>query len=283
MMVLDTPPAKEENWGVQLSDFPHNLNVCVADSINPAGEMFVNYMDYSPDQVTSMFTDGQMEIVNQTLEGDELNYPFRRYLWSQENLEKTGTTNGYKGESCNKKPDFIENYGNNTNCLGELNVLKGNKNIFMNISSLTWDWGDGNTTNTTNIPQYTYDDAGTYDVTLTVVYTDDVTSKSYSMDDVTPGYTSLETITETKILEGTLEELNVSVNTNITLHLDDSNYSVTLDTLFYRGEYEETYYLNTTMNLHVTLVLQKKTLSLYFLFQLLIQMILINIVLRVQF
>ena len=42
-----------------------------------------------------------------------------------------------------KSPDFIENYGNNTNCLGELNVLKGNKNIFTNVSSVTWDWGDG--------------------------------------------------------------------------------------------------------------------------------------------
>ena len=253
--VADTPPAKEENWGVQLSDFPHNLNVCVADSINPAGEMFVNYMDYSPDQVTSMFTDGQMEIVNQTLEGDELNYPYRRYLWSQENLEKTGTTNGYRGEPCNKKPDFIENYSNNTNCLGELNVLKGNKNIFSNISSLTWEWGDGSTSSTTNSPQHTYTAAGTYDVTLNVVYTDDVTSKSYSIDDVSPGYTSLETVTETKILEGTLEELNAVNATNITLHLDDSNYSVTLDTLFYRGEYVETYYLahyESTCNTSVT-------------------------------
>ena len=138
--------------------FPHNLNVCVADSINIFnGSNVCQLYGLFSDQVTSMFTDGQMEIVNQTLEGDELNYPYRRYLWSQENLEKTGTTNGYKGESCNKKPDFIENYGNNTNCLGELNVLKGNKNIFTNISSLTWDWGDGNTTNTTNGPQYTYD------------------------------------------------------------------------------------------------------------------------------
>ena len=95
--------------------------------------MFVNYMDYSPDQVTSMFTDGQMEIVNQTLEGDDQNYPFRRYLWSQANLELTGTYDGYVG-GFKKSPDFIENYGNNTNCLGELNVLKGNKNIFTNVS-----------------------------------------------------------------------------------------------------------------------------------------------------
>ena len=102
------------------------------------------------------------------------------------------------------------------------------------------------------VPQHTYD-AGTYDVSLTLVYIDDVTSKSLSIDDVKPGYTSLETITETKILEGTLEELNSLISTNITLHLDDSNYSVTLDTLFYRGEYEETYYL-TTMNLHVILL-----------------------------
>ena len=64
--------------------------------------MLITWIIHS-DQVTSMFTDGQMEIVNQTLEGDELNYPYRRYLWSQENLEKTGTTNGYRGEPCNKK------------------------------------------------------------------------------------------------------------------------------------------------------------------------------------
>ena len=48
---------------------------------------------------------------------------------------------------------------------------------------------------------------------------------------------------ETKFIEGTLDELNALNATNIELFLDDSNYSVTLDTLFYRGEYQETYYL----------------------------------------
>ncbi|MGY8989186.1 MAG: M43 family zinc metalloprotease [Flavobacteriales bacterium] len=241
--VYDTPVAKEENWGVTINQFPYNLNVCIVDTINPAGEMFMNYMDYSDDNVMSLFTDGQMVIVNQTLEGDEENYPFRRYLWSEENLTKTGTANGYEGTSCHKKTNFIEKYGNTTNCLGDVSVNQGNKNIFTGSTSVVWDWGDGNTSTSSNTPQHTYSAAGTYDVSLTIEYVDDVVAKSWSMNDVVPGYTNLETITETLIIEGTMEELNAVNATNITLHLDDSNYSVTLDTLFHRGEYEETYYL----------------------------------------
>ena len=241
--VRDTPTAKEANGGVVTSEFPYNLNVCVADTINPAGEMFMNYMDYSDDNVMSLFTDGQMEIVNQTLVGDEENYPFRRYLWSAENLEKTGVANGTEGESCNKNANFTEEYGNVTNCVGDLTVLNGNKNIFTNITDLTWDWGDGSSTSTNNNPQHYYTVAGTYDVSMSIEYTDDVVAKSYSMDDVESGYTSLETITDVLMIEGTMEELNSVNATNITLHLDDSNYHVTLDTLFFRGDYEETYYL----------------------------------------
>jgi len=223
--IRDTPTAKEENWGVTISQFPYNLNVCVADTINPAGEMFMNYMDYSDDNVMSLFTDGQIEVVNQTLEGDEENYPFRRYLWSAENLDLTGTANGYQGEACNKEADFIEDYGNTTNCLGGLTDLVGNKNIFTDITSLTWSWGDGATSSTTNSPQHTYTSAGTYDVTMSVVYTDDVVAKSYSMDDVQSGYTSLETITETKIIEGTMAELNAVNATNINLYMDLDSFS----------------------------------------------------------
>jgi len=224
--IKDTPTAKEENWGVVVSDFPYHLNVCVADTINPSGEMFMNYMDYSDDAVQSMFTDGQMKIVNQTLEGDEENYPFRRYLWSSENLILTGTTNGYEGEACKKETNFIEKYGNVTNCVGDVSVLDGNKNIFTNITSLTWNWGDGETSITSNSPQHTYSSAGTYDVTMSIVYTDDVVSKSYSIDDVEPGYTSLETITEILMIEGTMEELETVNAYNAVLYMDLDSFSV---------------------------------------------------------
>ena len=50
------------------ADFPYHVGFhlwlwgCVADSLNPAGEMFVNYMDYSSDAHVTMFTKGQNEV-----------------------------------------------------------------------------------------------------------------------------------------------------------------------------------------------------------------------------
>ena len=35
--------------------------------MNWAG-VFMNYMDYTPDQFTTMFTKGQVEVINETLE-----------------------------------------------------------------------------------------------------------------------------------------------------------------------------------------------------------------------
>jgi len=246
--VYDTPVAKEANWGVQVSDFPYNLNVCEADTINPAGEMFMNYMDYADDNVTSLFTDGQVDIMNQTLVGDiSGNIGFRRYIWSDENIQNTGTSDGFIASPCNKKPNFIEQYGNTTNCIGDINSFKGNKNIFPG-STITWDFGDGNTSSGDNTPQHEYTNPGIYDVTMTITYADNTVSKAYSMDDIQAGYDNLETIIETKIIEGTMEELNAVNATNIVLVLDDGNHSIELDTLFFRGEYEETYYLATYNN-----------------------------------
>ena len=242
--IFDTPVAKEENWNVPISAFPYNLNVCEADSINPAGEMFMNYMDYSDDNVMSLFTDGQVMKMNETLEGTETEYAFRKFLWSDSNLTLTGTADGFVGDPCTKEVDFIEQYGNTTTCVDDISSFKGNKNIFPSNASLVWDFGDGNTNSGDNTPNHSYTEDGIYDVTLTIEYDDVIVAKAYSIDDIQPGHDGpIETITETKIIEGTLEELNEVNATNITLHLDDSNYSIDLDTLFFRGEYQETYYL----------------------------------------
>lgn len=103
--VKDTPPARGPNYGINLSDFPYHVGLatpppitgawgCVADSLNPAGEMFVNYMDYSDDAAVTMFTKDQNSIMDFTLDGayDEntglSGIGFREYMWSAENIEK---------------------------------------------------------------------------------------------------------------------------------------------------------------------------------------------------
>jgi hypothetical protein len=223
--IHDTPAAKEENWGVPVSAFPYNLNTCEADSINPSGEMFMNYMDYSDDNVMSLFTDAQVVKINETLEGTPEQIPYRKYLWSEENVANTGTANGFVATACNKNPEFFEEY-TTTPCLGDLNAFKGNKNIFTNITDITWDFGDGNS-NTTgdNTPQYTYSSAGVYDVSLSITYTDDIVTKAFSMDDIESGYTSLETINETKWIEGTMEELNAVNAYDPILYMDLDSFS----------------------------------------------------------
>ncbi|MBE51156.1 MAG: hypothetical protein CMP51_05650 [Flavobacteriales bacterium] len=246
--VYDTPVSKEENWGVPVSAFPYNLNVCVADSINPAGEMFMNYMDYSDDAVMSLFTEGQVAIMNETLETDaQGDIGFRRYIWSDENIANTGTGDGFIPSSCQKEAEFFEQYGNTTNCLGDLTALKGNKNIFPN-STISWDFGDGNTSNGDNTPQHTYSIPGQYDVSINITYNDNVVAKAYDMNDIQAGYDDLQTVVETKIIEGTMSELDAVNASNIELVLDVGDFSIDLDTLFYRGEYQETYYLATYNN-----------------------------------
>ena len=54
--IFDTPPAREANYGVSFNNFPYHVGLqnqgCIADSMNWAGEMFMNYMDYTPDQLS---------------------------------------------------------------------------------------------------------------------------------------------------------------------------------------------------------------------------------------
>lgn len=60
--VDDTPPQKEPNYGHPT--FPH-----ISCNNGPNGDMFMNFLDYTDDAVTCMFTKGQVLRMHQTLQG----------------------------------------------------------------------------------------------------------------------------------------------------------------------------------------------------------------------
>ena len=61
-LVPDTPPAEDANYNKPT--FPH-----ISCSNGPAGDMFVNYMDYVDDDTMFMFTSGQVSRMHATLDG----------------------------------------------------------------------------------------------------------------------------------------------------------------------------------------------------------------------
>ncbi|MDB9809333.1 zinc-dependent metalloprotease, partial [Flavobacteriales bacterium] len=270
--VKDTPAAREPNFGINLSDFPYHVGFmsqgCVADSLNPAGEMFVNYMDYSSDAHVTMFTKGQNEVMNETLEGiyDEdagaSGIGFREYMWSAENIALTGVADGFITPICNQNTDFVSSSGKYSMCLGENIVLKGNKTQFPSgtVSSMIWDYGDGNTDNSNaNLVAHTYSSAGSYNLSLTIEYNETTQARASNLSDLDLlNATSYDSIIETLIIQGTQSELVAAGATNINLHLDDDGYSINSywengvyypDTLFYRGDLEQityiAYYINS--------------------------------------
>lgn len=270
--VKDTPAAREPNFGINLSDFPYHVGFmsqgCVADSLNPAGEMFVNYMDYSSDAHVTMFTKGQNEVMNETLEGiyDEdagtSGIGFREYMWSAENIALSGVADGFITPICNQNTDFVSSSGKYSMCLGENIVLKGNKTQFPSgtVSSMIWDYGDGNTDNSNaNLVAHTYSSAGSYNLSLTIEYNETTEARASNLSDLDLlNATSYDSIIETLIIQGTESELVAAGASNISLHLDDDGYSVNSywengvyypDTLFYRGDLEQityiAYYINS--------------------------------------
>ena len=245
--VKDTPPAREPNFGINMNHFPYHVGLappagqtgawgCIADSLNPAGEMFVNYMDYSNDADVTMFTKGQNAIMNEVLDGiyDEETQTsgvgFREYMWSNENISLTGTADGYMTPTCTQEATFNVIGGSSSICAGESILLKGNKTMFGtgNVSSMTWDFGDGNTDNSgENFLAHDYISTGSYDVTLTIEYNEMTEARASSLADLDiSNATSYDSITSTLIAQGTLAELEAVNATNIDLHLDVDSFSI---------------------------------------------------------
>jgi hypothetical protein len=255
--VADTPPQRYSNgFGDNpgplptTSSFPYHVGLqnqgCIADSLNWAGEMFMNYMDYTSNQYRVMFSQGQMDLMNSTLEGEDGGIGFREYMWQEDNLIKTGTMEGAVPPSCNKQADFSEGFGNTSICLGEDAWLKSNKSMFgSSMTSLTWDLGDGTTSNVENNLLYEYNQAGTYDVSLTINY-DEITfatSESLSSLDLTNA-SSIDSSITTAMVQGTQSELNAMNASNITSHdIDSLGVFWSIEgTTFYRGEIENKSY-----------------------------------------
>jgi hypothetical protein len=245
--VKDTPPAREPNYGINLSDFPYHVGLvnpstglvpwgCVADSLSPAGEMFVNYMDYSSDAHVTMFTKGQNEVMNETLDGlnDEESgisgTGFREYMWSDENIALTGVADGFKTPVCNQNTDFVSSSGKYLMCLGENIVLRGNETQFPagTVTSMVWDYGDGITDNTNaNLVAHTYSSAGSYDVSLTIEYDETTEARASNLSDLNLiDATSYDSIIETLIVQGSESELVALGASNISLHIDNEGYSI---------------------------------------------------------
>ena len=265
--VKDTPPARDPNFGVNLSDFPYhvgNIGIgagCLGDSMNWAGEMFVNYMDYSSDPDVTMFTIDQNAIMNTTLDGsyDESTgvsgIGFREYMWSTENVANTGTGDGFKVPTCTQEASFVVTTGASSLCQGEALIFKGNKTMFGtgNVSSFVWDFGDGTSDNSgNNLVSNTYNSVGSFDVTLTIVYNETTEARASSLADLDiTTASSYDSIVENLIVQGTQAELNALGATNIIeITLDSLGlYWGINDSSYFRGYLEKVtyvaYYQNT--------------------------------------
>ena len=248
--VADTPPQRYSNgFGDNpgplptTNSFPYHVGLqnqgCIADSLNWAGEMFMNYMDYTDDQYCTMFSEGQVDVFNITLDGEDGGLGYREYMWQEENLIATGTNEGAVPPSCNKQADFQEGFGNSSVCLGEEVWFKSNKSMFgSSITSVLWDLGDGNTSTIENNYLHDYSQSGVYDVSLTINYNEEtqVSSDNLSSLDLANA-SSYDSTTAPIIVQGTQSELNDMNASNITSHpIDSLGVYFGLDgTTFYRG------------------------------------------------
>ena len=255
--VADTPPQRYSNgFGDNpgplptTNSFPYHVGLqnqgCIADSLNWAGEMFMNYMDYTDDQYCTMFSEGQVDVFNITLDGEDGGLGFREYMWQEENLIATGTDEGALPPTCNKQADFQEGFGNTSVCLGEEVWFKSNKSMFgSSITSVLWDLDDGNTSSVENNYLHTYNQAGVYNVSLTINYNEEtqVTSDNLSALDLSSATSYDSTITQI-IVQGSQAELNAMNASNITTHPIDSLgiYFGLEGTTFYRGYVDKVTY-----------------------------------------
>ncbi len=152
--VCDTPPVSAPNFNC-----PTGVNTCSNDSPD-VPDLIENYMDYTNDACKNMFTQGQKDRLQATLD------TIRTYIWSSTNLIATGCDSNYTPPAvCYPVADF-------TTLTKDICV--GNEVYFMDKSYnniATWEWyfpGANITYTSTQNPTVRYDSTGIFDVRLIV-------------------------------------------------------------------------------------------------------------------
>lgn len=147
--ICDTPPVANPNYGC-----PNNKNSCSNDNLP---DQISNYMDYSDDGCKSMFSAGQAERMNSTLN------TLRSIISSAENVTATGCDSGFVNGPCSVIADFVAN--SRTVCTGN-SVLFVNKSL-NGAKAFKWSFPGGvpDTASALN-PSVQYNTPGTYTATL---------------------------------------------------------------------------------------------------------------------
>jgi PKD repeat protein len=190
----DTPVAKNPNFGICTNNFPYNVGACVPASVNPLGEMYMNYMDYSDDACMAMFSKGQVARMRSVVEDDTLltyntdgelisvsvTPAFRRYLSNEANLLATGTNDGAPQNPCAPIADFNRNL---KMVCTNVNVQFQDVSYNGNIQSRNWTFQGGTPATATSASvNVKYESAGAYPASLDV--TNPTGSSSVTRTDV---------------------------------------------------------------------------------------------------
>ncbi len=177
--VFDTPFHKESNFGCftfpkEATCYQLNENSTAEDSIRrfQIGEMFNNYMDYSEDFCMSMFSEGQVEVIDFVFN----TISFRSSLITNETAVATGTDDASFNNPCTPKPnaDLWSRSGANLYlskkliCAGgSLQFTDGSFGGTIDTRQWSLPGADDASPSATN-PSATYATPGTYDATITV-------------------------------------------------------------------------------------------------------------------
>jgi len=168
--VCDTPPVTTANFSCNPINSCNNDNPDLMDQIE-------NYMDYTPEACSNMFTAGQAERILSSLVN------LRPTIWTNANLIATGCDDAYVAPPvCGVASNFVS-----------LNpeICINNTVNFLDISlnnPTTWQWyftGGTPATSTAQNPQVSYASLGSFDVKLVV--SEGVTSDSITI----PNYVSV--------------------------------------------------------------------------------------------